>query len=95
MKRDNKKALYESIMSSVAREVKKVLNESDFENINNHEINEKIINVLFGVHSVDDFIEILKSDGYHVRRNAADIINNIINTFVTENNITSINDVII
>ena len=28
MKRDNKKALYESIMNSVAREVKKVLNES-------------------------------------------------------------------
>ena len=27
MKRDNKKALYESIMSSVAKEVKKVLNE--------------------------------------------------------------------
>ena len=27
MKRDNKKALYESIMTSVAREVKKVLNE--------------------------------------------------------------------
>ena len=28
MKRDNKKALYESIMTSVAREVKKVLNET-------------------------------------------------------------------
>ena len=28
MKRDNKKVLYESIMTSVAREVKKVLNES-------------------------------------------------------------------
>ena len=28
MKRDNKKALYESIMTSVAKEVKKVLNES-------------------------------------------------------------------
>lgn len=28
MKRNNKKALYESIMSSVAREVKKVLNET-------------------------------------------------------------------
>ena len=28
MKRDNKKALYESIMTSVAREVKKALNES-------------------------------------------------------------------
>ena len=28
MKRDSKKALYESIMTSVAREVKKVLNES-------------------------------------------------------------------
>ena len=27
MKRDNKKALYESIMTSVAKEVKKVLNE--------------------------------------------------------------------
>ena len=29
MKKDNKKALYESIMSSVAKEVKKVLNESE------------------------------------------------------------------
>ena len=29
MKKDNKKALYESIMTSVAKEVKKVLNESD------------------------------------------------------------------
>ena len=28
MKRNNKKALYESIMSSVAKEVKKALNES-------------------------------------------------------------------
>ena len=28
MKKDNKKALYESIMTSVAREVKKVLNET-------------------------------------------------------------------
>ena len=37
MKKDNKKALYESIMTSVAREVKKVLNETaslnDVENI--------------------------------------------------------------
>ena len=30
MKRDNKKALYESIMTSVAREVKKVLNEGKY-----------------------------------------------------------------
>lgn len=29
MKKDNKKALYESIMTSVAREVKKVLNEGE------------------------------------------------------------------
>ena len=29
MKKDNKKALYESIMTSVAKEVKKVLNESE------------------------------------------------------------------
>jgi len=28
MKKDNKKALYESIMASVAKEVKKALNES-------------------------------------------------------------------
>ena len=28
MRKDNKKALYESIMTSVAREVKKVLNET-------------------------------------------------------------------
>ncbi len=30
MKRDNKKALYESIMASVAKEVKKILNENNF-----------------------------------------------------------------
>jgi len=29
MKRDNKKALYESIMTSIAKEVKKALNEYD------------------------------------------------------------------
>jgi hypothetical protein len=29
MKRDNKKALYESIMASVAKEVKKALNEDN------------------------------------------------------------------
>ena len=29
MRKDNKKALYESIMTSVAREVKKTLNEAD------------------------------------------------------------------
>ena len=29
MKKDNKKVLYESIMTSVAKEVKKVLNESE------------------------------------------------------------------
>ena len=29
MKKDNKKALYESIMTSVAKEVKKVLNEGE------------------------------------------------------------------
>lgn len=34
MKRDNKKALYESIMTSVAKEVKKVLNEGE---LNNHD----------------------------------------------------------
>ena len=31
MKRDNKKALYESIITSVAKEVKKVLNEEVLE----------------------------------------------------------------
>ena len=33
MKKDNKKALYESIMTSVAKEVKKVLNEDEDNNI--------------------------------------------------------------
>ena len=33
MKRDNKKALYESIMTSVAKEVKKALNESNLDRI--------------------------------------------------------------
>ena len=31
MKKDNKKALYESIMTSVAKEVKKVLNEDEIQ----------------------------------------------------------------
>ena len=31
MKKDNKKALYESIMTSVAKEVKKALNESEYD----------------------------------------------------------------
>ena len=33
MKKDNKKALYESIMTSVAKEVKKVLNESTLDRV--------------------------------------------------------------
>ena len=33
MKKDNKKALYESIMTAVAKEVKKVLNESSMSNL--------------------------------------------------------------
>ena len=37
MKKDNKKALYESIMASVAKEVKKVLNE-DTNNINEESV---------------------------------------------------------
>ena len=32
MKRDNKKALYESIMTSVSKEVKKALNENSIDN---------------------------------------------------------------
>ena len=34
MKKDNKKALYESIMTSVAKEVKKALNESIYNTVN-------------------------------------------------------------
>ena len=33
MKKDNKKALYESIMMAVAKEVKKALNEDEIKNI--------------------------------------------------------------
>ena len=33
MKKDNKKALYENIMTSVAKEVKKALNENEYEYI--------------------------------------------------------------
>ena len=33
MEKDNKKALYESIMAAVAKEVKKVLNESSMSNL--------------------------------------------------------------
>ena len=37
MKRDNKKALYESIMTSVAKEVKKTLNESEYPEVYTNE----------------------------------------------------------
>ena len=40
MKRDNKKALYESIMNAVAKEVKKVLNEGELFGDNSRLINE-------------------------------------------------------
>ena len=40
MKRDNKKALYESIMNAVAKEVKKVLNEGELSGDNSRLINE-------------------------------------------------------
>ena len=40
MKRDNKKALYESIMTAVAKEVKKVLNEGELSGDNSRLINE-------------------------------------------------------
>ena len=40
MRKDNKKALYESIMTSVAREVKKVLNEGELSEDNPRLINE-------------------------------------------------------
>ena len=49
MKKDNKKALYESIMTSVAKEVKKALNEeldiSNF-NLSNESINQLMMNEL-------------------------------------------------
>ena len=35
MKKDNKKALYESIMTSVAKEVKKALNEASYDDVDN------------------------------------------------------------
>ena len=44
MKRDSKKALYESIMTSVAKEVKKTLNESNIEN----NMNDFIYTMLLG-----------------------------------------------
>jgi len=40
MKRDNKKALYESIMTAVAKEVKKALNEGELSGDNPRLINE-------------------------------------------------------
>ena len=42
MKRDNKKALYESIMTSVAKEVKKTLNESEYPEVYTNERGQKI-----------------------------------------------------
>ena len=38
MRKDNKKALYESIMTSVAREVKKVLNEGKYPEVYTNEL---------------------------------------------------------
>ena len=42
MKRDNKKTLYESIMTSVAREVKKVLNETKTVKNTKRKLNESV-----------------------------------------------------
>ena len=42
MKSDNKKALYESIMTSVAREVKKVLNEGKYPEVYTNDLGQEI-----------------------------------------------------
>lgn len=43
MKRDNKKALYESIMTAVAGEVKKTLNENSIDNYSDDNYSDNIL----------------------------------------------------
>ena len=60
MKKDNKKALYESIMSSVAKEVKKALNEG--ENFSNENDVDHIKNIKFAARQLANIIEIRLSE---------------------------------
>ena len=63
MKRDNKKALYESIMTSVAKEVKKVLNEEYIDEDDCEWITyEDILNAMEDV----DPQEIIDDDGQNI-----------------------------
>lgn len=65
MKRDNKKALYESIMNSVAREVKKTLNESVED--------EKMLNEKLDNWTEEDFKSVGDKVGTILARNNLDL----------------------
>ena len=65
MKRENKKALYESIMASVAREVKKTLNESVED--------EKMLNEKLDNWTEEDFKSIGDKVGTILARNNLDL----------------------
>ena len=65
MKRDNKKALYESIMTSVAREVKKTLNESVED--------EKMLNEKLDNWTEEDFKSVGDKVGTILARNDLDL----------------------
>lgn len=70
MKRDNKKALYESIMATVAKEVKKTLNESVED--------EKMLNEKLDNWTEEDFKSVGDKVGTILARNNLDLTNIVI-----------------
>ena len=80
MKKDNKKALYESIMVSVAKEVKKVLNENQ-ENILNYKIstqeNSLLSDVFWKLVEICQVLEIHENDDAKIQYIADHILDNL------------------
>ena len=67
MKRDNKKALYESIITSVAKEVKKVLNEEVLEDqttLHIQEIADQIVNNKLTIKNLDFLCTLINDQEY-------------------------------
>ena len=91
MKKDNKKALYESIMTSVAREVKKVLNEGEQ---NNSDINTYINNIKNVLNNdYKDWAQYINSKDFHnfdylaelKLEDTIEILENMIKTYKCDN----------
>ena len=91
MKKDNKKALYESIMASVAKEVKKVLNEDEQ---NNSDVNTYINNIKNVLNNdYKDWTQCINSKDFHnfdqlvvlKLEDTIEILENMINTYKCDN----------